>query len=662
MARTKSDLGVGSKEDAVTFVTRLGLGRVLGALVALGGAVACGNDFSGNDCKASRTCPASDGGAGPGDSGHAGSESMESGGESSTGNTGSGGSAGGAGGQGDGAPVGCAGPEECDDGSADNGEESCGADGMCAAGNPPPAVLSVSPDVDAIDVQPGATVEITFSEPLDATTVTTTNVQLLDGANPLAGELVYEDGKVIFTPSDALPLLAELRVSVSTSVTDVEGTSLLAAYSSSFTTRDGAWSVNDVDAGGRPYVLSSTVPMTAKGDALVSWISSTGGVYCPAAARWYRSGSALVPTKSFAVGPSISDCYDVAAGANAGGVAAVSWREENSNNYVAQYREPTWSAPSVVASSFSNGTRRAVGVAPNGAISLLVQGVASGTFARSTNVGGAWGAAVKDIATGHAARSSADIAFDAQSNGFAVWRAEVDGNDEILVARYTSADGWLDAAVLPGSESANANANNERGTPAVAVDNEGGAMAVWVKEANAVDKGSVVASRYTVAGGWQAPVPLSGALSATHVEWPPGLVFDGTTYVAVWTATDGTTLKTYSSRYDAQASEWGSYEVRSSSASLDRMPSLGADAHQNLIMTWMTGSDTQPTVAYARFNARTGEWSQELDFSGGIVHAGIAEDRPVPLGVAANGHAALVWFNTDAATGVPTTIRLASFY
>jgi hypothetical protein len=641
------------------FKNGLGIGSI--ALLALGGAVACGNDFSGNDCKASRTCPASDGGAGPGDSGDAGSESMESGGESSAGNTGSGGSAGGAGGQGDGAPVACAGPEECDDGNADNGKESCGADGMCAAGNPPPAVLSVSPDVDAIGVQPDVSIAITFSEPLDPATVTTTNIQVFDGEIPLAGELVYEDAKVTLTLHEKLPLLAEVRVSVSTSVTDVEGTSLLADYSSSFTTRDGAWSVSDVDAGGRPYVLSSTVPMTAKGDALVSWISSTGGVYCPAAAQWFNSGSSLALTKSFSVAQSIFECYDVAAGANAEGVAAVAWREEVTDHFVAQYRATTWTAPSSVAST-SSGTRRAVGVAPNGAISLLVQGFSSGTFARSTYASGVWGATAKDIATGHAARSSADIAFDPQSNGFAVWRAEVGGNDEILVARYTPADGWLDATVLPGSESANANATNERGAPAIAMDSEGGAMTVWVQEANAADKGSVMASRYTASGGWQAPVPLSGALSATHIGWAPGLVFDGATYVAVWTAKDGATLKTYSSRYDTESSEWGTYELRSSSASLDRMPSLGADAHQNLIMTWMTGSDTQPTVAYARFNARTGEWSQELDFSGGIVHAGIAEDRPVPLGVAANGHAALVWFNTNAATGVPTTIRLASFY
>ena len=117
----------------------------------------------------------------------------------------------------------------------------------------------------------------------------------------------------------------------------------------------------------------------------------------------------------------------------------------------------------------------------------------------------------------------------------------------------------------------NADATNERGVPVIAVDNDGGAMAVWVREANAADQGSVVASRYEAAGGWQPPVPLSGALAVTEVTSAPGLVFDGTTYVAVWTANDGGTLKTYSSRYDALLSEWEVYELRSSTASLARM-------------------------------------------------------------------------------------------
>jgi hypothetical protein len=331
---------------------------------------------------------------------------------------------------------------------------------MCAAGNPPPAVLSVSPDVDAIGIEPDVTIEITFSEPLDPATVTSTSIQLLDGEHPLAFELVYEDAKVTLTPSDPLPLLAELRVSVSTGVSDVEGASLLAEYSSSFTTRDGVWSARDVSAGGTPYLLSNTVPMTAKGDALVSWIYSTGGKYCPASARWFNSGSPLAATKSFTAAEPIVECYDVAAGANAAGVAAVAWREETPDNYVAQYREAAWAAPSLVASSFNNGSRRAVGVAPNGAISLLVQGLVSGTFARSTNAEGAWGAAAKDIAPGHVARSAAKLAFDSQSDGFAVWRGEVTGRDVILAAKYTPSDGLRNAIILTFCIAANDNATN----------------------------------------------------------------------------------------------------------------------------------------------------------------------------------------------------------
>jgi hypothetical protein len=148
---------------------KLGVGGWCAALiVAAGGVGACGNSFS-SDCKASRTCPNTEGGAGgaapstegganPGDAPNAGSgrggEPDTGEGASSSGGTGaadSGGAPGlggappqagqsgdaGAGGE----PVvvipDCYQAADCDDHVACNGLEQCDASGHCIAGTPP---------------------------------------------------------------------------------------------------------------------------------------------------------------------------------------------------------------------------------------------------------------------------------------------------------------------------------------------------------------------------------------------------------------------------------------------------------------------------------------------------------------------------------------------
>lgn len=145
-------------------ISRVGMGNVFGASLglALGSLTACGDDFASNDCRATRTCNATEkagaaGQAATNEGGEAADSSSDVGGapaapSGSAGDAAAGaaasapaaeggtGSAAGEGGAA-GAPVviipDCTTDADCDDKLACNGAESCDKDGHCASGEPP---------------------------------------------------------------------------------------------------------------------------------------------------------------------------------------------------------------------------------------------------------------------------------------------------------------------------------------------------------------------------------------------------------------------------------------------------------------------------------------------------------------------------------------------
>jgi hypothetical protein len=211
-----------------------GMSWVLGMAAAtmVLGPVACGDGFSSEDCKASRTCM-----------GAAGTESSADGGAGGDEQTGNGG-ADNAAGSSNGGTTSCKDDADCSNDDPSDGEEVCD-ESVCAAGNPPPAVVMVTPQDQAVDVPLDSEIVIEFSEPLDPDSVTSKTIQILDGTTEVPGQLAYADGTVRFTPDAELALVGPYTITVSTDVTDVEGAPLLDEFTAQFSTRDGAWTTID---------------------------------------------------------------------------------------------------------------------------------------------------------------------------------------------------------------------------------------------------------------------------------------------------------------------------------------------------------------------------------------------------------------------------------
>ena len=106
----------------------------------------------------------------------------------------------------------------------------------------PPTVTAVSPANGATQVNPTTTVNITFSEAMDASTINGTNISLRlssSGAS-VTGTVTYNATSHVatFTPAGALGAPANYTVTVSTGVKDLAGNAMAAAFQSTFTTAD----------------------------------------------------------------------------------------------------------------------------------------------------------------------------------------------------------------------------------------------------------------------------------------------------------------------------------------------------------------------------------------------------------------------------------------
>jgi hypothetical protein len=112
----------------------------------------------------------------------------------------------------------------------------------------PPAVMSRFPAPNAVSVAPNAVISVTFNEPIDPSTISTTTLTL-NGTSSVAGTVSYVGTTALFKPKSDLKAGTVYTVTVAGAIKDLAGNSLGAPVVWSFTTGNQA----DVQS---PQVLS----------------------------------------------------------------------------------------------------------------------------------------------------------------------------------------------------------------------------------------------------------------------------------------------------------------------------------------------------------------------------------------------------------------------
>lgn len=101
----------------------------------------------------------------------------------------------------------------------------------------PPTVSSTTPQNGAAGVSTSTALEIRFSEPMDAASISTSTILLKDAANiPVSGNVNSAGGVATFTPAANLAESMSYTTTVTAGVKDVSGNALAAPYIWTFTT------------------------------------------------------------------------------------------------------------------------------------------------------------------------------------------------------------------------------------------------------------------------------------------------------------------------------------------------------------------------------------------------------------------------------------------
>lgn len=493
---------------------------------------------------------------------------------------------------------------------------TCGASNECdGAGEclyvdkTPPRVVTVTPDDGGTDVDRDVVIEVTFSEPIDDTTI--------DGAVTLYGPDGEVDATVTLldsttlavSPNVSLPLITEHQVELSSAIKDVAGNSLSGApHRSVFTTRDGVWdtspklletnnassawgpllatdSVNNVVAvwnmsgnaedvwwarfdnasqtwaagaklvGDRSLRGFATLP---NGDFLillaerVSPFSLTSRKYTASTRTW--GGAVLVETTSDSI-----DDVDLAYSAN-GDVMAV-WTQQSSASPAeyslmsSTYASGVWSAPKTVVAAQSEPFHlRPPQVAlDSGGNAICVWGRGTQVYRASLTNGGASWTAAAALDSGQPA-DDVTISSDPGGDFYAAWRRLDEPTRGAPVVRRLGGFGnnWGAATVLrPGSGFATYE-------QAVVGSGSGDAVAYWYGSAeDAPYQYLVYTSEYSAASGtWGTPVghtPIDDSFDARF----PEMAMDGRgNGLLVWSQPTDTEFKQYAHRY-VKGVGWG---------------------------------------------------------------------------------------------------------
>jgi hypothetical protein len=487
----------------------------------------------------------------------------------------------------------------------------------------PPEVLEVSPADEASEVAPTGSVALKFSEGLDEATVTSDNIQILDGGEPVDGELTYSGVVSTFTPTERLSLLATYEVSVSAGVTDVGGNPLKEPFTSSFTVRDGTWSAKrsiftdaTIDSG-RQDVASD-----AQGNTLFVWTTRSDEVSnnpYVAYARWNDHASGL--KAEVRLDDCTDYCDDLRVAVSPEGDAIVAWTTNQRLVRARRYVRGAWEpqAQTLWGTASTNSPEPAVAIGGGQVVVAWAhhQVVPSNYYLiemSATTVDGAWPAIpTANYSVGYASPNYDSIggvgaAVDNEGSALVVFthnnsNTAANSPRGVYYARKSPGVDWEYPVKIPSS--------NAVSSGAVLASDGVGAMAMWITTVGS--DYSLVASRYTKAKQFVTPVPINDPdlKGYVYLGRDYALASNGAAFVATWSQAVGNRTNAYATRFDIATSKWDALPVVVSDTVADSRENraIGIDAHGNAIVAFDQNGPTTSMVMAARYVASTGEWS-----------------------------------------------------
>ncbi len=231
----------------------------------------------------------------------------------------------------------------------------------------------------------------------------------------------------------------------------------------------------------------------------------------------------------------------------------------------------------------------------------------------------------------------APVAMDEAGNGTAVWEHWDGTRYNIRAGRYSITTGWGAPQQIESNDGA-------AGSPAIAMDRNGNAMATW-QQSDGV-RNHVWAARYETGTGWGTAQRVDS--DETLDAGSPLIAMDENGNAVVgWSAYDGVDLnssRAWSNIY-AQEVGWGTPTLLTSGDAVSGYPVVDMDSNGNAIGAWLQWDGVGMNMWANRFGDGIG-WgtSQLIETNAGTV------SRFAALAVHPCGSAMAVWPQSDGAS------------
>lgn len=400
-----------------------------------------------------------------------------------------------------------------------------------------PTVSSVTPLNMQRDAELDIVITVTFDEPINGESLSSSNFSVTNKGESLAGSLDFDpqNNTATFTPDSPLKHFTDYEISVGPDIEDSAGNPMNAAEAWEFTTRDWHWGTpfpleNNGGALSKPHIAISK-----SDDALVSWSEQIDGVSDDLSARYTTDTGWEAPKQ---IGASTTYSWS----------PRVAYLDDNTAFALSLLRQEAATVQHhlLLKKMDANGNWGA-GQLVERNVSLYQMIAASGDGAGIV----AWakhdGANTSLYATpltdagalpGSQLLETSDLGFpgkprlavDPYGNAFAVWAQWSGSRNRIYANRFDSASGNWSTSGQPIDAGINTDVFSSP-DPRISLDSTGNAIAVWQDDNGTVSR--ISAANYLVTGGWQAPQTITQVPSG-NVEVPVVRMVSSNTAIAIW--------------------------------------------------------------------------------------------------------------------------------
>ena len=501
-------------------------------------------------------------------------------------------------------------------GGTNDGEEERGAGD--SADTTAPSVSAVTPTTDSSsDVSNDnstVSISVTFSEAVSGVSGSTFVVQDAQ-SNAISGTVTYNDTTytATFVPSSRLSLLTQYTASLAASIADAAGNAL-AAYSWSFTTRDGTWEsaagALDLGAG---ISANPSIGIDDNGNSTIAWLENVERNTVITAQYLYSVNTWGDAEAVEANGDDVASAPEVSVGSD--GTAIAGWIQNSDGS------QSAWSN---VLVGDRVTARVEVIEEEAGAITSLHTNVADSTSASSVWIqanrvwgnyyDGTWTAdnaiAIDD---GADISSSPALGVDDDGNPVVVW---VQGDDNLIYANV------LSSSVLTWDDGSDVTISLDAASaPHVAVNASQDAFAVWIQAGQLM-------YNYYLNGSWSG----YAAVNETAPHSVPQVALSDTGLAMIVSVRDA---RIYTSYYNGSSFT----ETVIGGLISATTPKVAIDNNGNAMVLWIEDDN----VYYSRYLASSGLWSDPVAI--GDADGGAASSPD--LAINSSGNVAAVWVQGD---------------